>query len=356
MRRSVDRRPQRIGHERALGHLELERVRRRARRRPSADAIFSTSVGCRNWRTDRLIAMRGGATPAARHAAMRRHALASTHAPSSSMRPVFSATAMNWLGRMSPSSGWFQRTSASTPVMRERREVDARLVDEAELARARRPAAGSLATISDSSARGVQVRREILEVVAPLLLRGVHRRVGGREQAVDVLRVVRVAGDADARRRRAPRSPRDVDRLGEPLEDLAGDDGDVARVLHVVDDDRELVAAQARDDVGLAHAFLDARRDRPQHRVARGVAVRVVHLLEVVEVDVEQRDPRAMALRARERLARTSCRNSARFGSPVSAIVVREEGEPALVLLLARDVREDDDAARRAARRRRARR
>ena len=49
--------------------------------------------------------------------------------------------------------------------------------------------------------------------------------------------------------------------------------------------DDELVAAEPRHDVGLAHDLAQPLGDRAQQLVAAGVAQRVVDLLELVEVD-----------------------------------------------------------------------
>ncbi len=56
-------------------------------------------------------------------------------------------------------------------------------------------------------------------------------------------------------------------------------------------DDRELVAAQTRDRVGLAVRTARPLGGLPQHLfVTRGVAEAVVDGLEVVEIDEEQRE------------------------------------------------------------------
>ena len=61
------------------------------------------------------------------------------------------------------------------------------------------------------------------------------------------------------------------------------------------DEERELVAADARDDVGRLHDLAQAFGDRSQQLVACGVPKAVVHRLEVVEVEVEERRRRAAA-------------------------------------------------------------
>ncbi len=67
-------------------------------------------------------------------------------------------------------------------------------------------------------------------------------------------------------------------------------------------DHHELVAAQARDRVRFAHGSRQPLRDRLQELVARVVAERVVDALEVVEVEEQASDVRAVALRLREDL------------------------------------------------------
>ena len=59
---------------------------------------------------------------------------------------------------------------------------------------------------------------------------------------------------------------------------------------------RELLAAVARREVGGADRFLEDRRNGLQHFVADGVAVRVVDLLEEIEVDDGQRQRPLVAL------------------------------------------------------------
>src|SRR3989442_1311245 len=61
----------------------------------------------------------------------------------------------------------------------------------------------------------------------------------------------------------------------------------VTEVRHVVEEDRELVAAEAGRQVPLADAAPDPLGDRDEERVARGVTHRVVDDLEIVEVEEE---------------------------------------------------------------------
>ena len=73
------------------------------------------------------------------------------------------------------------------------------------------------------------------------------------------------------------------------LDDALGDRGGVAGLVDRAQQQRELVAAEAGEEVGLARRAPEPRRGLLQHLVADGVAERVVDRLEVVEVDAEHR-------------------------------------------------------------------
>ena len=81
------------------------------------------------------------------------------------------------------------------------------------------------------------------------------------------------------------------------------------------DRDRELVAAEARDQVAGAQHAPHALGDDLEQVVAGAVAERVVDHLEVVEVDEQHRD---LVAAGSAISSRSRCRNSVRFGSPVS--------------------------------------
>ena len=102
------------------------------------------------------------------------------------------------------------------------------------------------------------------------------------------------------------------------LDDALGDRGGVARLVDRPQQQREFVAAEPRQHVGLARRAPQPRRGLLQHLVADGVAERVVDRFEVVEVDAQHRDLFA-ALDARPRQSAISSRNCVRLGSSVSA-------------------------------------
>ena len=80
----------------------------------------------------------------------------------------------------------------------------------------------------------------------------------------------------------------------------------------------ELVAGEARDDVGRAHAAPHHVRDPAQDQVAGAVPAAVVDRLQPVDIHDEQGALAAVAVLERERLDSSSSRNRRRFISPVS--------------------------------------
>ena len=85
-----------------------------------------------------------------------------------------------------------------------------------------------------------------------------------------------------------------------------------------VDEQHELVAAQARDRVAFAHAALEPIRHRAQQLVADVMAEAVVDELETIEIDEHDREPRAVSCAAvRIACCKRSC-SSERFARPVS--------------------------------------
>src|SRR4051812_8310659 len=178
-------------------------------------------------------------------------------------------------------------------------DVEDRLVVDAELLALDGAAQVALGAQPDER---VLAHLLVEELVAPAaaLLRAVHRGVGLAQHRLGALRPRRDR-DPDARRhedlaaglqrdRPLPRvgdAPRDGDRLALGR-DLAADD--------------ELVAAEARDGVRAADHLLEAGAEGDEQVVAGLVAERVVDRLELVDVEQEDRDERAGALGAGERV------------------------------------------------------
>ena len=91
------------------------------------------------------------------------------------------------------------------------------------------------------------------------------------------------------------------------------------RRLDRAQEDRELVAAQARDGVVLAEQAREALAHLAQHLVAVVVAEGVVDLLEAVEVEQHDRDAGLGAARRRAIACWVRVRKRTRLGRPVSA-------------------------------------
>ena len=115
-----------------------------------------------------------------------------------------------------------------------------------------------------------------------------------------------MVGEADAdARARVHRPAVDVELELERTEDPARDVGCLRRVLDPVEQDRELVTAEARHRVGGPHGGLEPPPDFLEHGVAGCMPEAVVDGLEVVEVDEHDRDRRSSALRAQDRVTDT---------------------------------------------------
>ncbi len=113
--------------------------------------------------------------------------------------------------------------------------------------------------------------------------------------------MVRKEGDADAAAHLSG-SFAEIHGPRELGEELARHRLDRARLGEILEHGEELVAAQPRDEVARAQAGSQAARDLDQEAVAHGMAVRVVHLLEAVEVDEEGGEAAAPPARPLDRL------------------------------------------------------
>jgi hypothetical protein len=137
---------------------------------------------------------------------------------------------------------------------------------------------------------------------ADVHLRAVHGRVGVPEHRLRIRRIARRQGDAD-RSGDHELGARDHERLGECGDELFGDPlGDrLGVLLQVGEQQQELVARRARQQVGGAHRLLQPDGEAAEQLVARGEAERVVDELEAVEPEVEQRHAGTGAAGAGER-------------------------------------------------------
>ena len=167
-------------------------------------------------------------------------------------------------------------------------QADDRLVVEDELAALDR--AAHVDAERQPLGRGVLHRGvEQPELVLAGLLRVIHRDVGRAEHVGRAGQAGRAVGDADAAA--DPDRPLGQDeRRFERRQDAGGDDRGVL-LVDVVEQDRELVAAEPAGRVLGADRGEQALGDHRQDRVRLDVAERVVDGLEVVEVD--EQDGRA---------------------------------------------------------------
>ncbi len=130
----------------------------------------------------------------------------------------------------------------------------------------------------------------------------VERGIGSLQQ---VAQIAAVAGPArDAERERQPPAA-EVDAREAALQAPA--DGARVRLRRLGQQQRELLAADAEDAVGRAHAAQQQRADLAQRVVARDVPARVVELLEVVDVGQHERETAPSARRPGLASSRGSC-------------------------------------------------
>src|SRR5581483_5297093 len=132
------------------------------------------------------------------------------------------------------------------------------------------------------------------DVALPAPLRLVESPIGSPDELVRRRPARGKRRDAGRDRRNGLDPPLAEQHPGDPVGDTGGGVGPA------VDDDRELVAADAEDLLVRANRPDESPRDRAQHPVARGMAFAVVDLLEVVEVDEDKRDLAALVLDARD--------------------------------------------------------
>ena len=98
------------------------------------------------------------------------------------------------------------------------------------------------------------------------MLHPVHRGIGLAQEALDVLGVDRPDGSADARLHPQP-VPVDHERGIKRRPQALGDRAQLRLVVDRLDDRRELIATEPRDDVIGARAVVQALRDRAQQTI-----------------------------------------------------------------------------------------
>ena len=191
--------------------------------------------------------------------------------------------------------------------------------------RPRASAERRLFSSSICAAAGLLHRRGVeLKAVSTALLRLVHRIVGAAEERRDVVGVLRERRDADARRDEHLGAP-DQDARRELVGDAPRDRDRVLGPAKLGEHDDELVASEPGRDRGAiavrlaggvssalgpprgdgvagANRARDALGDLAQELVAARVAERVVHALEAIEIEDEDRGALVVSARGGDRV------------------------------------------------------
>ena len=162
-------------------------------------------------------------------------------------------------------------------------EIDDGLVVHLELARRQRLAKVGLHRAAHLHLC-VHLRPEEAVGVAPVGLGAIEREIGVPDQLVGVLPVCGPDCDADARSNHDLRAV-EVERHAESLDDAKRQCGGIGGLRDVHLNDRELVAAHARDRIRLADDLTQACGGHLEQLVAGGVSERIVDRLEVVEIE-----------------------------------------------------------------------
>ena len=125
---------------------------------------------------------------------------------------------------------------------------------------------------------------------AAVSLGGIKGKVGIAQQRVDVVAIPGRKCDADAAIDMFHDTV-ELERRREGLHDALGEGSGIGLVLIAQHEDQcELVAAEPCDHVRRAHQQLQPVGDFDQKRIARRMAHAVVDVLEVVDVDIHQRE------------------------------------------------------------------
>ena len=159
---------------------------------------------------------------------------------------------------------------------------------------------------------GVEEGRSALAVV----LDAIHRNVGVLAQHVVAAAMLRIEAYPDRGGGEYLRSV-DEERRLQPFQRGLDVFRHLAPALDRREQQQEFVAADPRQHVGFAQIQPDPLGDLDQQRVADGVAVIVVDVLEIVDVEKRQREP-AVALRAATGSWR-GARSRAAIGRPVNS-------------------------------------
>jgi len=184
-----------------------------------------------------------------------------------------------------------------------------------------------------------------LERIATKVLGGVHGGIGGAHQIVEIGARFVPKRDTD--------TGADVqvdtgqcDRLLQRGEDFARDNGGVVGTADVAQQDQELIAAEAANDVMRAYTRAQAAAHLEQQLIADGMTHRVVDVLEAVQIDEQQRQHGLAAARVVDRIARALVKQEP-VGQAGKRIVMRKLLDALARFVLLGDVLDQpDDAVR----------
>ena len=223
-------------------------------------------------------------------------------------------------------------------------EIDDRLVIGLELVSGQ-PDADLIQQPSMSVDMLAQAGLENAEPIAAVELGLVQGDVGILEQCIGRRDPCAAETGANADRG-LEHDPVRIERSPGLLDDSGGSSPKIVFVAHPMEHDRELVAAQARHEIGRPDGFREPTTRFLQQLVPNRVPVRVVHSFEAVDVDDADRQslarPPGTGL-IDVRLERPT------IGQACEDILVRQQSKPFLGLSLARDVLNDADEALRSA-------
>ena len=167
----------------------------------------------------------------------------------------------------------------------------------------------------------VHVVAEETEATTPVGFRLVHGKVGTMQQGFHILTVIRVLADANAGGRHQGNTTDVTGHGNQCLQALYGVDS-LGGGTGVEDDD-ELIARPAPDDLAVVGVAAQALGDQAQQVIARWMTEGIIDLLEAVKVDEQDRQRLLVALGAGNRLVSIGQQQIA-VGQPGEAVVERQ--------------------------------
>jgi hypothetical protein len=180
--------------------------------------------------------------------------------------------------------------------------------------------------------------------VAAAFLGTVHGHIGILHQRLGVTAILRINTDADAGADEKLLSDGDWCIL-QDIEDLFGNMRDGDRCANVLDDNQELITAQAANRIGFPHQFAQAPRHLAENAVTDLVAKGVVDVLEAIEIDKKDGQSCLITVRTLNGFVQSVAKQQA-VGQTGQGVVVS-----LVIQLIVRvpqfgDVREDADVMR----------